>query len=82
MGRAEEKDQARSVVQRWHVETSVWRKFTDGATDVQQIHGNAVYRSCTRLEGEGRERETTKTGDKRWRHGGTDGNSFNRLLRW
>ena len=30
------------------------------------------------------ERETTKTGelDKRWRHGGTDGNSFNRLLRW
>ena len=54
MGRVEEKDQARSVVQRWHVETSVWRKFTDGATDVQQIHGNAVHRSCTRLEGEGR----------------------------
>ena len=54
MGRVEEKDQAKSVVQRWHVETSVWRKFTDGATDVQQIHGNAVYRSCTRLEGEGR----------------------------
>ena len=58
MGRAEEKDQARSVVQRWHGETSVWRKFTDGATDVatdvQQIRGNAVHRYCTRLEGEGR----------------------------
>ena len=53
MGRVEEKDQARSVVQRWHVETSVWRKFTDGATDVQQIRGNAVHRYCTRLEGEG-----------------------------
>ena len=54
MGRAEEKDQARSVVQRWHVATSVWRKFTDGATDVQQIRGNGVHHYCTRLEGEGR----------------------------
>ena len=54
MGRAEEKDQARNVVQRWHGKTSIWRKFTDGATDVQQIHGNAIHRYCTRLEGEGR----------------------------
>ena len=54
MGRVEEKDQAKSVVHRWHGETSVWRKFTDGATDVQQIRGNVVHRYCTRLEGEGR----------------------------
>ena len=54
MGRAKEKDQARSVLQRWHGKTSVSRKFTDGATDVQQIRGNAVHRYCTRLEGEGR----------------------------
>ena len=44
MGRGKEKDHARSVLQRWHSETSVWRRFTDGATDVQQIRGNAVHR--------------------------------------